>query len=159
MVPLFAMIFAISDLCWSFFVEGTLQWAVKSAVHNSVNLSASQMAPGACLTDTVKSMVQQYSLGLLSGPTGRAKIQVHYYQPPDPSTGGNVTDVSTQSTGNTPGNILQVSVPQYPILPLFRLNLFTSQSASTSLGFNAYSADMINSQGAGGNIPCIGTAP
>ena len=159
-IPFMGLIALLCDLSWGIFAQGTLQWAVRTAVHSGVQLSATQMANGACLTDTVKALVQKNSLGLLSGNTGLAKIQVHYFVPPAPSSSGTLTDVSTESDGNTPGNIMQVSVRNYAFLPLMPRFFDGSGSPSdAALGISVYSADMIESSGSGGNIACIGTAP
>src|SRR5277367_2770018 len=74
-IPFMGMIALLCDLSWGVFAQGTLQWAVRTAVHTGVELSATQMTGGGCLTDTVKGLVQQNSLGLLSGSSGRALIK------------------------------------------------------------------------------------
>ena len=61
----------------------TLQQSVRMGVRTGVTLTATQMVGGNGLTETVKGIVQQNSLGLLSGSTGLSKTHVHYLHPPD----------------------------------------------------------------------------
>ena len=83
---------------------------------------STQMAQGACLTDTVKSTVQSNAMGLLHGSSGLALIKVHYFQPPAVNSTSAATDVSTNSDGDQPGNIMQVSVQNYLPDPLAAAN-------------------------------------
>jgi Flp pilus assembly protein TadG len=159
MLPLFAMIAVTVDMSWAIFAQGSLTWAVRYAVHQGVNYPALlPLANGACLTDTVKSLVQQNSVGLLSGSSGLAMIKVNYFAPPSADSGGASTDVSTQSTGDAPGNIMQVSVQNYSLIPLLPRFFSWNQSADKNpTNISVYAADLIESDG--GTIPCIGTAP
>jgi hypothetical protein len=105
----------------------------------------------------VKSTVQANSMGLLSGATGLSKIKVNYLQPPAASSGAAATDVSTQADGNTPGNIMQVSVQNYSLLPLApRIFDWHTAPDRTPMNLTVYSADRIEPSR---NPPCIGTAP
>src|SRR5215471_6508346 len=74
LLPLLAMIWTIMDIGWAVFAKSTLQRAVRTGVRTGVTITAAQAtAAGTCLTEMVKSAVQQNSLGLLSGATGRAR--------------------------------------------------------------------------------------
>jgi hypothetical protein len=104
----------------------------------------------------VKSSVQSSSLGLLKGNTGLSYIQVHYLTQ-DSSSSTGVTDVSSHSTGNAPGNIMQVSINNFPLpalMPRVYGLAFHADSSATNL--TVVSADQI---GASGDVPPIGTAP
>jgi hypothetical protein len=46
------------DIGWGYFAKTTLQRAVRVGVTSGTRLAASQLATGACLTDTVKSVAQ-----------------------------------------------------------------------------------------------------
>jgi Flp pilus assembly protein TadG len=158
LLPMLAMVGVVLDMAWAVFVQGTLQWAVRYAAHQGSIMTASSLAQGACLTGTVKSLVQSNSVGLLNGTSGLALIKVNYLQPPTAGSSGASTDVSTTSTGDAPGNIMQVSVQNYSLVPLLPLFFTWAHAATTTpMTVNVYSADLIVSSG--GNIPCIGTAP
>jgi Flp pilus assembly protein TadG len=105
-LPLLAMTFVLLDIAWAVFVKATLQYAVRVGVRQGITITGTQ-AGGSDLTTMVKNIVQSKSLGLLRGPTGRAKIKVHYFQPPAPGSTGPAVDVSTQSSGNTPLYIMR----------------------------------------------------
>jgi hypothetical protein len=62
---------------------------------------------------SIKTVVQQNSLGFLNGTTGLDKIKVRYYQP----------DTFVETTYNWPGNLVEISVEGYEwkwIVPLWR---------------------------------------
>jgi len=157
MLPLFAMLFVLLDFAWIIFAQATVVRAVRIAVRSGITLTAAQMGTGACLTDTVKGIVQQNGLGFLSGTAGLAYIKVNYFLPPAAGATTAATDVSTLSSGNAPGNIMQVSVNNYS-LKAFLPRIFTWKSAPDSSAFviTASSADLIEPSR---SPPCIGTAP
>jgi len=159
-LPMLAFVTVIADTGWAIWAKATLQRAVRLGVRSGVTLTANQMTGGACLTDTVKSVVQANSFGLLKGSGGLSLIQVHYYQPPAPGSTAAATDVSSQSNGDQGGNIMQVSVNNYSLNPL--MPRITSWKAGTvdsnPLIFSVNSADIIEPSGAQA-APCIGTAP
>jgi Flp pilus assembly protein TadG len=157
LLPFFAMVFVLLNFAWIIFAQATVVRAVRIAVRSGITLTASQMVSGACLTDTVKGIVQQNGLGFLSGAAGLAYIKVNYLLPPVPGATTAATDVSTLRSGNAPGNIMQVSVVNYS-LKAFLPRIFTWKSAPDSTAFivTASSADLIEPSR---NPPCIGTAP
>jgi hypothetical protein len=105
----------------------------------------------------VKTIVQQNAMGLLQGSSGLSKIKVNYFQPPPANSSAAATDVSTQTNGNAPGNIMQVSVRNFSLLALVPRIFSWKQSADLSpLVFSVYSADLIEPSR---DPPCIGTAP
>jgi len=157
LLPLFTMTAVLADTAWAIFAKSALQRAVRIGVRTGVTLTASQMAQGATLTSTVKSVVQQNSIGILNGTTGLAKIKVNYLQPPATGSTAAAVDVSTQSTGNTPGNIMVVSVQNYSLIPLMPRVFNWHQGVDNSpLTVNVSSADVIEPSR---NPPPIGTAP
>jgi len=156
-LPLFAMTAVVVDTAWGVFAKSALQHAVREGVRQGVTLTGSQMAQGACLTGTVKSIVQQNSLGILNGSSGLADIQVHYLLPPPPGSTAAATDVSTQSNGDAAGNIMVVSVQGYSLIPLLPRIFGLHQAVDDSpLSITVSSADVIEPDS---NPPCIGTAP
>jgi Flp pilus assembly protein TadG len=160
LLPLLAMVTVLVDTSWGVFAKSTLQRAVRIGVRSGITLTSSQMAQGACLTDTVKGIVQSNAMGLLNGTSGLALIKVHYFQPPAAGSSGAVTDVSADSDGDQPGNIMQVSVQNFSLNPLLPriFNWKTAADSSPLVIQGVYSADLIEPASTN-QRPCIGTAP
>jgi len=160
LLPMLAMVTVLVDTSWAVYAKATLQRAVRIGVRTGITLTASQMATGACLTDTVKGIVQSNAMGLLHGSSGLALIKVHYFEPPAPSSTGAATDVSTQSNGDQSGNIMQVSVENYSLIPLLPriYNWKTAADKNPLVIQGVYSADLIEPSTVA-QRPCIGTAP
>lgn len=157
LLPLFAMTGVLVDTAWAVFAKSALQRAVREGVRQGVVLTASQMATGACLTGTVKSIVQANALGILNGTTGLSMIKVNYYLPPASGSTAAATNVSTLANGDAPGNIMVVSVQNYSLVPLLpRIYNWKQTADVTPLSLSVSSADLIEPSN---NPPCIGTAP
>ena len=157
LLPLLATIFVLLDTSWAIFSKSTLQRAVRVGVRRGVTITSAEATGGQCLTAMVKATVQSNSLGLLAGSSGLAKIKVNYIQPPPPNSSAAAVDVSTQIGGNTPGNIMQVSVQNYSLLPLIpRIFSWKTAPDNSPLNITVYSADRIEPSRI---PPCIGTAP
>jgi Flp pilus assembly protein TadG len=163
-LPLLAFTTVLLDTAWAVMAKATVQRAVRMAVRSGITLTSSQMTGSACLTDTVKGIVQSDSLGLLNGTTGLSYIKVNYYAPPTSAT-GSVSDVSTCTTTGTncptvadeSGNIMQVSVQGLTVTPLMpRIFGFKQAVDNAALLVSVYSADIIEPHT---NPPCVGTAP
>jgi Flp pilus assembly protein TadG len=109
-LPLFAIIFAILDFGLVIFVKSTLQNAVREGARYAVTY---QLKSGMGHDLSIKTVVQQNSLGFLSGTTGLNRIKVRYYQP----------DTFVETTYNWPGNLVEISVEGYQwrwVIPLWR---------------------------------------
>ncbi|MBS1856021.1 MAG: pilus assembly protein [Acidobacteria bacterium] len=157
LIPYLAVITVLCDASWSIFVKATLQSAVRNGVRTGITITGTQAtAASETLTQMVKDVVQNTALGLLSGTSGRAYIQVHYLAQ-DSSSPSGVTDVSTQANGNAPGNLMQVSVSAYPVGALMPriYGLFIPVDNNPAL-ITVVSADRIEPSG---DVPPIGTAP
>jgi hypothetical protein len=157
MSPFLAMITVLMGISWAIFVKSSMQRAVRVAVDQGVSLTASQLASGACLTDTLKATVQRNSFGMLNGNSGLALIKVNYFQPPAAGSASAATDVSAQTTANSPGNIMQVSVQNFSLMPLIpRFVDFSHAADNTPMNTSVYSAGVIQLTQ---TTPCVGTAP
>jgi len=157
LLPLLAMVLVLLDTAWANYAKSTMQYAVRMATRRGVTLTAQQLDRGQCLTDVVKSTVQQNSFGILAGDSKLHLIKVNYFKPPKADSSDPVVDVSSQPDGNMPGNIMQVSVQGYSMLPLMPRLFGWNQSADKSpLAVSVYAADRIEPSR---NPPCIGTAP
>jgi hypothetical protein len=158
-LPMLAFITVLADTAWAIWAKATLQRAVRLGVRVGVTLTANQMANGACLTDTVKGTVQAYSFGLLNGASGLALIKVNYFQPPAAGSNAAATDVSNQATGDQGGNIMQVTVQNFNLVPLMpRITSWKTSADANPMIFTVSSADIIEPSGAY-SAPCIGVAP
>jgi Flp pilus assembly protein TadG len=156
-LPFLAIFLTTVDIAWAIFAKSTLQRAVRLGVRSGVTLTSADMSGGACLTDTIKTTVQQNSLGLLTTTAGRLKIKVRYFQPPASDSTADPTEVSTQLNGNQPGNIMEVAVEGYSLAPLVpRLFNWRDVPDNSPLIVNVSSADRIEPSR---TPPCIGTAP
>ena len=86
---------------------------------------------------SIRTVVQQYSMGLLAGSAGASLISIAYFDP-----NNNLTATSS----NAGGNVVQVSVAGltvFPMAPLFR--------SKSPLSLSAVSSDVV--EGSPGGIP------
>lgn len=158
MVPLLSMIFVLVDTSWAVYAKATLQRAVREGVRTGITLTSGDMVSGACLTDTVKRIVQAKAFGFLAGSGGLSKIKVHYFEPPASTSTAAADDVSDQANGNKGGNIIEVSVQGFSLAALLP-RIFGTQTGSVDKSpfvFSVYAADVIEPTT---TPPCIGTAP
>jgi len=140
------------DLSWMIFAQATLQQAVRMAVREGVTLTTTTVTGN--LTDTVKAAVQAHAVGFLNGATGKAYIKVNYFDQNPP-----YEDVSAKTWGNNPGNLMQVSVQGYPLVPLMpRFFNWSGPVDVSPFGVQVYAADMIEPM-ASFLVPAIGPAP
>jgi Flp pilus assembly protein TadG len=158
-LPLLVMVFYLLDVSWAIFVKSTLEYAVRAGVRQGITITGTQAAAASHsdLTTMVKKVVQANALGLLNGSSGLTKIQVNYLQPPAAGSAAAATDVSLQAYGNSPGNIMQVSIHNFNLVPLAP-HLFSWKQAadSSATPIGAVAADLIEPSS---DIPPIGIAP
>jgi Flp pilus assembly protein TadG len=151
-LPFMVLVITLVDLSWIIFAQASLQQAVRMAVRQGITLTSAQVTGN--LTDTVKAAVQQHAVGFLNGATGKGYIKVHYFDQTNPSS-----DVSGQASGNTPGNIMQVSVQGYPLIPLMpRFFNWSGAIDNSPFSMTVSAADMIEPM-ASFLVPAIGPAP
>jgi hypothetical protein len=108
LVPLCALVFLIMDMAWAFYVKSTLQNAVREGVRYAVT---SQTMPAIGQDNSIKTIVQQNAMGLLSGTGGVALINIQYYLP-------NTLAPVSGLDSNQGGNIVQITVLGYSLPPL-----------------------------------------
>jgi Flp pilus assembly protein TadG len=156
-LPLLAIFGVTMNTAWAIFAKSTIQRAVRAGVRRGVTLTAGQMTAGACVTDMVRTEVQANSLGILRSDSGRNLIKVRFFQPPLPNATTAATEVTTQTNGNQPGNIMQVSVEGYSLVPIMpRFFNWNGHADNSPLVLAVSSADRIEPSR---NPPCKGTAP
>src|ERR1035437_758289 len=102
-VPLLAVLFVVLDLSIAIFVKNTVQFAVCQGVRYAVT---SQTITGQGQDDSIKTVVQSYTLGFLDALSpdhvGKNRLSVTYYDPlaltpvtgPGSNIGGNIVVVS-----------------------------------------------------------------
>jgi Flp pilus assembly protein TadG len=110
---MFGLLFLVIDLSLALFTKATLQAAVEEGVRFAVTtrLGSGQLY----LNDSIVQVVQQNSLGMLSGASGACKISISYFNPitgaSDTGNGGDVVEVSVVGYNYTPVGILKSSSP------------------------------------------------
>ncbi len=154
-LPMLVMVFYLLNVSWAIFAKSTLDYAVRVGVRYGITVTGKQAALAKSdLTSMVKAMVKAQSLGLLRDTS---KIEVHYLEPPDPGSSAAPVDVSGQAYGNNPGNVMQVSIVGFTLVPLapriFTLSIKPDKSATP---LTAIAADLIEPSN---DMPPMGSAP
>lgn len=103
------LLFGTIDFHYALFARSMLRHAVGQGIRYGIT---GKTRTGLSHADSIKAVVQENSLGLLTSPDNAATVKVRYYLP------DGVTETSTV-TGN---NLLEVAVEDYPLIrmaPLF----------------------------------------
>ena len=104
LLPFLALGFLVLDTGWTMFVKATLQNAVQEGARYAVT---GQVSAGLGQVASVKAVVQSASLGFLTG-TKAGTLSVQF-----------LDGVSLKPTNsNIGGNLVQVSITNYPLQPL-----------------------------------------
>ncbi|MBI4877727.1 MAG: pilus assembly protein [Acidobacteria bacterium] len=145
MVPFLAILLAFFDVCMVMFRWTTLQNAVREGSRYAVTF---RRMGGLGQDASIKQVVQNYSLGTVSATaTNPEQISVNYYAPAAPNT------PIAAPNGNSPGNIVEVSVPAYRwnwIAPLSG-TLSNPFYATSPLSITVRSADILGGYPVGTN--------
>jgi Flp pilus assembly protein TadG len=143
LLPLMALMFAIIDFSMPIFLKSMFTAAVREGCRFGIAYQMSYKGTAySTQTASVKAVVQDYSMGFLSGTTGASQISVNYYSPVPPFS------QLTGSGANNSGNIIEVSINGYtwaPLIPIWR--------SSAVLTINAISADRLEGLPAGASPP------
>ena len=134
MIPMFGVLFLVVDLAWMLFARATLQHAVREGVRYAVT---GQTLAGMGQDNSIRTVVQQNSMGILAGAHGASLITISYFDP---------NNNFAPTTSNAGGNVVQVSVAGlaiFPMAPLFR--------NKNALSLSAVSSDVV--EGSPGGIP------
>ena len=131
-LPLWAVLFGVVDLSVAIFVQNTVQFAVCQGVRYAVT---SQTLTGMGQDDSIKTVVQGYTLGFLDylspDHIGKNRIAITYYNP--------VTMTAVSGAGsNVGGNIVVVAATGLSwawMVPLLR--------SAAPLTFSVSSADIM----------------
>jgi Flp pilus assembly protein TadG len=134
------LLFLVVDLALALFTKATLQEAAEAGVRFAVT---DRVASGQTyMNDSIIQVVQQNSLGMLSGSNGACKIAINYTNP--------VTGLA--STGN-PGDIVEVSVVGYNYKPVGILK------SSSPISITASSSDVLEACPLAGCPPVADPTP
>jgi Flp pilus assembly protein TadG len=149
LLPMLGIVFLIIDIAWGLYGRSSLQHAVKMGVRYAItSQTLTACNAGGGQVQSIKKVVQVNAMGFLdgtnltqqgAGQTG--PLYVNFY---NPNTFTEITD----STANSPGNIVSVSVQGYTLsslLPLYR---------GQPLTLSARSMDVIGGAPLTG-IPCL----
>jgi len=106
---LLAFVFAAFDFSYAIFVKATLHHAVREGVRFAIT---GRLLTGYSYHDeSIKEVVRRNALSLLNSPTNMARVQINYY----------LADGYGSTPNNAAGNIVVVSIDNYPILPVASL--------------------------------------
>lgn len=139
-VPTWALIFAFVDLGLMLFRWSTLQNAVREGCRYAITF---QTSGGMGQDASIAAIVEQFALGVVKTTDTPQHIFVKYYSPANP-------DTPIAAGGNTPGNIVQVSVENVSwgwIAPLS--GTMNGIYATTPFHLNVYSSDILGGYPAG----------
>jgi Flp pilus assembly protein TadG len=137
-VPLLAIVFAITDYSMAIFLRATFQHAVREGVRYAITY---QTMSGMCQDASIRQVVKNASAGFLRS-THDSLITVTYHPP---------SNLSTTLTGvgsNAAGNVVEVSVENFNygwMAPLMRSN--------TPLNITVRAADRTESLPGGATTP------
>jgi Flp pilus assembly protein TadG len=131
-LPLLAMIFGITDFGMMIFRWSTLQNAVREGCRYAVTF---QVDSSGHQDTSIKDQVTTYALGFANTSDSPATIFVKYY---NPSTFAQIT-----TSGNQPGNIVQVSVQGVSFNWFAPLTGQYGLRTTTPLTLNVYSSDIL----------------
>jgi Flp pilus assembly protein TadG len=137
LLPFLAVTFLTASLAWAIFTKASLQHAATAGLRYAIT---SQTMPGKGHDDSIKTVIQQCAMGLLNGDN-LSKVKIQYY------TIDNTTGALTKTNMNSGGNIVEISVEDFPAGPLTPiLSWGSSASASnTPMVFNVRASGRMES--------------
>jgi Flp pilus assembly protein TadG len=142
LVPFLAILCGFFDLCMVTMRWTTLQNAVREGCRYAVTF---QRVSGMGHDASIRTAVQRYSMGLISATANPEQVSVNYYSP-----GASTTPIPAPN-GNVPGNIVEVSVVNYPWAWLAPISGTLSNPfyATTPFRITVRSADILGGYPAG----------
>ncbi len=153
LTPMFALLLAIIEVSLPIFKKSTFSAAVREGCRYGITYQATYNGTTySSQTAAIKAVVQNHSMGFLTGATGLSQIYVKYYLPVSP-----FIEVTGTPSANRDGNVLEVSVAGYqhnwiaPVAWFYGANTF--QVTGQPLTVAASSADRLETLPAGGLRP------
>src|SRR6202050_1441352 len=144
LLPLIAVLTFFFDMTFAIFSWSTLQNAVREGCRYAITFQTS----GSLGQDaSIEAVVEQYAMGLITS-SNASLMQVNFYSPTAPNT---AIALGATPPGNSPGNIVQVSIQGYPLSWLFPLSgtLINPYRASSPATISTYSLDILGGYPAG----------
>ena len=148
-----AFIFLIMDLSWGVFAKLALQNAVRAGVRYAVTsqqMSVSGHPLG--IVASIQKQVEQQSMGFISDAQSTSLVSVCFWDvtasPPTSLGCGTGASAGTTGPANSGGNLVVVSVNNYPVSPMAPL-----YRSSKPLQISVSSGDLIESSGSAGTPP------
>lgn len=154
MLPTLSIIFAFLDIGFAIFTWNTLQNAVREGTRYAITY---QLQSGFGQRQSIKNKTASWALGFVnSASTSTSGPQVPWIDVRFYSQSG--TEV-TGAGGNTPGNIVEVSIRNYPYRWMFPFSASMTGPFYVPLGstlaINVYSADVLGGYGLGSSPPAL----
>lgn len=144
-----AFIFLIMDLTWGLFAKEALQNGVRAGVRYAVT---SQTSGSLGQVASIQQEVEQQAMGFLTDAQTSSLVSVCFFSPtsnPPTSLGCGTSAVSNAvGPANSGGNLVTVTITNYPFYPLVSLYM-----SSSSVPITVSSSDLIESSGSGGVPP------
>ncbi len=131
-LPLFALIFAITDFGFMIFRWTTLQNAVREGTRYAVTF---QVDSSGHQDTSIENQVTAYAMGFVHTTDNPQTIFVKYYNPN--------TLAQVLSGGNVPGNLVTVSVQNKAFSWMAPLSGTYGLRATTPLTLNVFSSDIL----------------
>jgi Flp pilus assembly protein TadG len=125
LTPLLLFTFFLVNISMALFVRSTFQHAVREGTRYAITGQTTTI--GACQDTSIKTVVAQNALGLLTSGAGAAAVHVRFKDPVTGAIGSNAA-----------GNIVEVSVENYQYGPMVPYRFF-----SAKLGIWAQAADVM----------------
>ncbi len=146
-----AIIFLMMDLSWAVFAKLTLQNAVRAGVRYAVT---SQTSGSLGQVASIQQQVKQQSMGFITDAQSSSLVSVCFYSvtPPTTTSLGCGASAAAGNTGpaNTGGNLVIVSITNYPVSPFAPL-----YRKATPVSISVSSGDLIETSGTTGTPPAL----
>jgi len=161
LMPTLAMICGFLDVGMVLFTWNTLQNAVREGTRYAITY---QLDGSGSQTTSIKDTVSTWAMGLVRATSTSSSganipyIQVNFYSPPTVAN-PNGSLLPLAANANAPGNIVEVSIQNYPyawMAPFsgslnFSTTFYTAPSSKLTLA--VYSADVLGGTPVGGVPP------
>lgn len=159
LLPTFAIIFGFLDIGFVIFTWNTLQNAAREGTRYAITMQTE--GGGVGQIQSVKNKTSQWALGFVNASSTSTTgadtpwIDVKFYDPDAISAASGTAGTALTGAGsNSPGNIVEVSIRNYPYRWMFPFSgSFTGvfyRPLGSSMALNVYSADVLGGTGLGG---------
>lgn len=156
LLPTFAIIFGFLDVGFAIFTWNTLQNAAREGTRYAITMQLDGQSPGGQI-NSIKRKTAGWALNFVNATStsttgaGTPWVAVDFYQP--------ATNLAVTGSGaNNPGNIVEVSIRNYPYRWMFP---FSGSMASpfyavpgSTMSISVYSADVLGGVGLTG-VPAL----